>query len=121
MSLAGNEINDLASQFGISRTTVMKHEERACVTRRRGVILEHLDEARRLYEEGWSLAKARASRLSFRGAGSAFPHTHRARSRSVTSGLVPPNVCQGCEHLVGSGEVPEVALSRTHGEFDVGE
>jgi AraC-like DNA-binding protein len=54
---AGTKINALASEFQISRTTVMKHVERAGAPRRRGVILEHLDEARRLYESGWSLAK----------------------------------------------------------------
>ncbi len=55
--LAGKEINDLATQFEISRTTVMKHVERAGAPRRRGVIVEHLDEARKLYERGWSLAR----------------------------------------------------------------
>ncbi|MDP9332218.1 MAG: hypothetical protein M3Q30_02730 [Actinomycetota bacterium] len=55
--LAGKEINELAGQFDISRTTVMKHVERAGAPRRRGVIVDHLDEARRLYEKGWSLAK----------------------------------------------------------------
>lgn len=55
--LAGKEINELAHQFEISRTTVMKHVERAGASRRRGVIVEHLDEARQLYEQGWSLTK----------------------------------------------------------------
>jgi predicted DNA-binding protein (UPF0251 family) len=55
--VAGKEINDLASQFEISRTTVMKHVERAGAPRRRGVIVEHLNEARCLYEQGWSLAR----------------------------------------------------------------
>jgi len=57
--LTGTAINDLADEFEINRTTVMKHIERAGAPRRRGVVLDHLDEARRLYEHGWSLARVR--------------------------------------------------------------
>jgi transposase-like protein len=53
----GTPINDLAAEFEINRTTVMKHIERMGAPRRRGVVLDHLDEARRLYEQGWSLAR----------------------------------------------------------------
>jgi hypothetical protein len=53
----GTKINDLATEFGIARTTVMKHVERAGAPRRRNVVSERLDEARRLYDQGWSLAK----------------------------------------------------------------
>jgi transposase-like protein len=53
----GTPINDLAAEFEINRTTVMKHIERTGAPRRRGVVLDHLDEARRLYEQGWSLAR----------------------------------------------------------------
>jgi hypothetical protein len=56
--LAGKEINDLAREFEISRTTVMKHVERAGAPRRRGVIVEHFDEARKLYEQGERLLLA---------------------------------------------------------------
>jgi hypothetical protein len=54
---AGAEINALATEFGINRTTVMKHVERAGAPRRRNLVRDHLDEARRLYDRGWSLAK----------------------------------------------------------------
>jgi DNA invertase Pin-like site-specific DNA recombinase len=54
---AGDRINDLAAEFGISRTTVMKHVERAGAPRRRNIIRDHLEDARRLYESGWSLAR----------------------------------------------------------------
>ena len=50
---AGTKINDLAAEFGISRTTVMKHVERAGAPRRRNLVRDHLDEARRLYDDGW--------------------------------------------------------------------
>jgi AraC-like DNA-binding protein len=52
----GTEINALATEFQVSRTTVMKHIDRAGVPRRRNLIRNRLDEARRLYEQGWSLA-----------------------------------------------------------------
>ena len=53
----GTKIKELAAEFGIARTTVLKHVERAGAPRRRNVIRDHLDEARRLYDQGWSLAK----------------------------------------------------------------
>jgi len=53
----GIAINDLASEFGINRTTVMHHAERAGASRRQGIAERHLEEARRLYERGRSLAK----------------------------------------------------------------
>jgi DNA-binding NarL/FixJ family response regulator len=53
----GELINDLAAQFHISRTTVMKHVERAGAPRRRNLIADRLDEAQQLYEQGWSLAR----------------------------------------------------------------
>jgi DNA-directed RNA polymerase specialized sigma24 family protein len=53
----GTKISDLATEFQISRTTVMKHVERAGAPRRRNLLRDHLDEARRLYDEGLSLAK----------------------------------------------------------------
>jgi AraC-like DNA-binding protein len=54
---AGAKINELATEFAINRNTVMKHVERAGAPRRRNLIRDHLDEARRLYDQGWSLAK----------------------------------------------------------------
>jgi DNA-directed RNA polymerase specialized sigma24 family protein len=54
---AGIKIKELAAEFGIARTTVMKHVERAGAPRRRNLIREHLEEAHRLYDQGWSLAK----------------------------------------------------------------
>ena len=53
----GATINDLAAEFSINRTTVMKHIERAGAPRRRGIVQAHIDDARRLYEQGWSLAR----------------------------------------------------------------
>jgi hypothetical protein len=57
MYLAGTPINDLAHAFGIHRTTVMQHVRRAGVPRRQHVLADRLDEARRLYEQGCSLAQ----------------------------------------------------------------
>jgi hypothetical protein len=54
---AGTKISDLAVEFQITRTTVMKHVERAGAPRRRNLVRDHLDEARRLYDRGWSLAR----------------------------------------------------------------
>lgn len=53
----GEGINRLAARFGIHRTTVMEHLDRAGVGRRVGLIDRHLQEARQLYESGLSLAK----------------------------------------------------------------
>ncbi|HEX4492092.1 MAG TPA: helix-turn-helix domain containing protein [Acidimicrobiia bacterium] len=55
--LDGESIAELAARFGIHRTTVMKHLDRAGVERRAGVIERHLERARTLYESGLSLAK----------------------------------------------------------------
>ena len=57
---SSTKIDDLAKQFQISRTTVMKHVERAGAPRRRNLIIDRLDEARRLYDQGWSLARVGA-------------------------------------------------------------
>jgi DNA-directed RNA polymerase specialized sigma24 family protein len=55
--LQGQLIDDLATQFGISQTTVMKHVERSGAPRRRNLLTHRLDEARQLYDQGWSLAR----------------------------------------------------------------
>jgi DNA invertase Pin-like site-specific DNA recombinase len=52
----GAPIDELAATFGIHRTTVMTHLDRAGTERRTGVIQRHLNEARSLYESGSSLA-----------------------------------------------------------------
>ena len=57
---AGGRINDLATTFGVSRTAVMHHLQRQGVESRRGVVNRRLDEARSLYEHGWSLAQIAA-------------------------------------------------------------
>jgi len=51
----GELIDALAAQFH-SRTTVMKHVERAGVPRRRNLLTQRINEARQLYNQGWSLA-----------------------------------------------------------------
>jgi DNA-binding NarL/FixJ family response regulator len=53
----GELIDDLATQFHISRTTVMKHVERAGAPRRRNLLTRRLEEAQQLYDQGWSLAR----------------------------------------------------------------
>jgi transposase-like protein len=53
----GELIDSLAARFHISRTTVMKHVERTGAPRRRNVLTDRFDEARQLYNEGWSLAR----------------------------------------------------------------
>ena len=55
--LAGTPINDLADEFGIHRSTVMKHVQRLGTQRRQNVLADRLDETRRLYEQGWSLKR----------------------------------------------------------------
>jgi DNA-directed RNA polymerase specialized sigma24 family protein len=52
----GAPIDELATSFGIHRTTVMTHLDRASAERRTGLIQRHLNEARGLYESGLSLA-----------------------------------------------------------------
>jgi len=53
----GERINALAAKFHISRTTVMKHVERASAPRRRNLLTDRLDKVRQLYDQGWSLAR----------------------------------------------------------------
>jgi AraC-like DNA-binding protein len=53
----GVPIDELASFFGVHRTTVMTHVDRGGVERRTGLIDRHLDEARNLYESGSSLTR----------------------------------------------------------------
>jgi transposase-like protein len=73
----GVPIDQLASVFGVHRTTVMTHLDRAGVEGRTGLIDRHLDEARNFYESGSSLARvaehfgvdAETVRQAFRKAG----------------------------------------------------
>jgi DNA invertase Pin-like site-specific DNA recombinase len=53
----GELIDGLATQFKVSRTTVMKHVERAGAPRRRNLLEDRVEEARQLYDQGNSLAK----------------------------------------------------------------
>ena len=53
----GELIDDLATQFHISRTTIMKHVERAGAPRRRNLLTRRIDEAQDLYNQGWSLVR----------------------------------------------------------------
>jgi DNA-directed RNA polymerase sigma subunit (sigma70/sigma32) len=53
----GTTIDALAEQFRVNRTTVLSILDRAGAERRAGVIDRNLDEARRLYESGSSLAQ----------------------------------------------------------------
>lgn len=70
-------IDELAGRFGIHRTTVMTHLDRHGVERRTGNVQRRIDEALRLYESGWSLARigtefgvnAETARRALRGAG----------------------------------------------------
>jgi DNA invertase Pin-like site-specific DNA recombinase len=55
--LQGQLIDGLATQFNVSRTTVMKHVERAGAPRRRNLLEDRVEEARLLYDQGNSLAK----------------------------------------------------------------
>lgn len=54
---AGVKIDDLAAEFAVNRNTVMEHVRRAGAPRRRNVVMDRLEEARELYDRGWSLAK----------------------------------------------------------------
>jgi AraC-like DNA-binding protein len=52
------ELQELAAEFGVHRTTVAAHLDRAGVTvRRKALTAAQIDEATRLYESGWSLAR----------------------------------------------------------------
>jgi transposase-like protein len=58
MYQVGATINELTGRFRVNRTTVMRHLDRAGVeTRYRRLTLEQIEEAARLYAEGWSLAR----------------------------------------------------------------
>lgn len=54
----GAAVKELATRFGIHRTTVSQHLDRNGVTlRRRGLDDEQVDQAVHLYRRGWSLAR----------------------------------------------------------------
>jgi hypothetical protein len=53
----GDTIDQLATTFGIHRTTVMAHLDREGAPRRSGTVTKNINEATRLYEEGRSLAR----------------------------------------------------------------
>jgi hypothetical protein len=53
----GDTINELATTFGIHRTTALVHLERQGAPRRSGTVTRNINEATRLYEDGWSLAR----------------------------------------------------------------
>jgi AraC-like DNA-binding protein len=53
----GVMINDLASMFGLSRTAVMANLNKLGAESRRGIVDRRIEEARTLYEQGWSLAQ----------------------------------------------------------------
>lgn len=55
--LAGVPINDLAETFAIHRNTVLSLARRSGAAERYRLIDRHLDEARSLYEHGWSTAR----------------------------------------------------------------
>lgn len=52
----GETLDNLAERFGIHRTTVLNHVQRAGMERRIGIIDRHLDKAQTLYASGLSLA-----------------------------------------------------------------
>jgi hypothetical protein len=55
---AGETANALAQLFDVHRTTIVRHVEAAGVLTRYRILAESdIDEARRLYEQGWSLAR----------------------------------------------------------------
>jgi DNA-directed RNA polymerase specialized sigma24 family protein len=54
---AGVPINDLADTFAIHPNTVLSLARRAGADERYRLIDRHLDEARSLYEHGWSTAR----------------------------------------------------------------
>lgn len=56
----GTPIDQVATDFGIHRTTALNIVRRSNVERRWHVIDQHLDQARELYEEGSSLKKVGA-------------------------------------------------------------
>ena len=73
----GARVNDLAKIFGVSRSAVVANLSRLGAESRRGIVHRRIDEARALYEQGWSLARigdqfgvpAETVRLALRRAG----------------------------------------------------
>lgn len=54
----GTSLKDLAQDFQVHRGTVAAHLDRHGVTNRRGGLApEQIEEAARLYADGWSLAR----------------------------------------------------------------
>ncbi len=53
----GVTIMDLATMFDVSRVTVMSTLNRLGAESRRGIVQRRIEEARSLYELGWSLAR----------------------------------------------------------------
>jgi biotin operon repressor len=100
----GELIDVLAAKFHISRTTVMKHAERASAPRRSNVLTNRFDEARQLYDQGWSLVRigqhlgVNASTVwhALRKAGVPMRDTHgrysRLVRRSVAIGAIAADV-----------------------------
>lgn len=81
----GTRVVDIAARFGVSKTTVVAQLNKADVERRpRTMSDEQIDEAHRLYESGWSLARvgdrlgftARTVQLRLRELGVVFRDTH---------------------------------------------
>jgi transposase-like protein len=78
----GVAINEIAATFGIHRTTVMTHLDRAGVQRRTGRMQRSLGEARSMYESGASLScvakqfgvDAETVRRAFKSAGTSLRH-----------------------------------------------
>jgi hypothetical protein len=54
---AGELLHELATEFGVHRETASRHLKRRGVDSRYRLLEPNLDEARRLYEAGWSLAR----------------------------------------------------------------
>lgn len=55
---AGNAVNDLSREFGISRQTIAAILDRHGIEHRpQGLPADNIAEASRLYESGWSLAR----------------------------------------------------------------
>ncbi len=50
-------INVLAEMFDLSRTAVMANLKRLGAESRQGIVDRRIEEARTLYEQGWSLAR----------------------------------------------------------------
>ena len=50
-------INDLVATFGISQSAILNNLKRLGAEPRRGIVQRRLEEARSLYEQGWSLSR----------------------------------------------------------------